>query len=287
MPTAVARVLALVLVFTACRQEPSAAAPQESAPAIRLPPEGGVVWDWQIGASSDAEVQVPAGVTLLDLDGFTTSARKVAELRAAGVYTVCYMNVGSYEPGRPDSARYPEALKLQADPDWPGEFFLDVADVFRPGSVLADILVDRLEVCRQKGFDALEPDNLQNDENVTGGRVTPQQQLDFNGWIADRAHEHGLAVFQKNGPDKVLGRDRSGRTMVEGFDGILNEECAQYDECAPLAEYTRRGKPALNVEYAAEPLNCTLFRPYGIRAIRKDPGLVGKTRPGYLRGSCD
>ena len=50
-----------------------------------------------------------------------------------------------------------------------------------------------------KGFDALEPDNLQNDENVSGGKITTQQQIDFNGWVADQAHAAGLAVFQKNG----------------------------------------------------------------------------------------
>ncbi|MEO8801277.1 MAG: endo alpha-1,4 polygalactosaminidase [Polyangiaceae bacterium] len=177
-----------------------------STASITLPPNGKVSWDWQIGADTEASVGVPAGVKLLDVDGFATSAAKVASLKSAGVYAVCYINAGSYQPGLPDSAEYPESLKIQADPDWPGEYFLDVTDVFKPGSVLASILEARFKMCKDKGFDALEPDNLQNDENVTSGtkKITLQDQLDFNGWVADAAHAAGLAVFQKNGPDKVL-----------------------------------------------------------------------------------
>ena len=267
---------------------PPAVSPSPAAPGVKLPPSGKVAWDWQIGASSDSAIVVPAGVTLMDLDGFNTSAAKVADLRSRGVYTVCYIDAGSFEPGRPDSAQYPSYLKIQQDPDWPAEYFLDVTDVFKPNSVLASILVKRMQMCKAKGFDALEPDNLQNDENVSDGRITAQQQLDFNGWIADRAHENGLAVFQKNGPDKILQRDRTGKMMVEKFDGILNEQCQEYAECGALAEYTKRGKLALNVEYRKSvALNCASLLASGVNALKKDLGLAGATMSGYFRESCD
>lgn len=262
---------------------------QSPAPVsgIKLPPTGHVPWDWQIGASSDNAITVPSGVKLLDLDGFNTSAAKVAQLKAAGIYTVCYINVGSYEPYRPDSAQYPEYLKIQRDADWPDEAFLDINDVWKPDSILAGILKNRFQMCKDKGFDALEPDNLQNDENVTGGLITTQQQINFNGWVADAAHAAGLAVFQKNGPDKILLRDARGRMMVEVFDGILNEECQQYSECAPLAEYVQRGKLALNVEYrSGMTLNCTQSNQLVINSMKKDLGLVGGTMSGYKREPC-
>lgn len=255
------------------------------APPIRRPPNGVVRWDWQIGASSAAAVVPPTGAQLMDFDLFTATPEKVAELKAAGIYTVCYINAGSWQPGLPDSGQYPDSLKIQPDPDWPGEYFLDITDVFKSNSTLAPILRARLALCRAKGFDAVEPDNLQNDENVSGGRITQQQQLDFNGWIADEAHAAGLAVFQKNGPDKILLRDRTGQMMVEKFDGILNEECQQFDECAPLAEYVRRGKLALNVEYQVA-VDCTISNRYTINSIRKDLSLVGKTDPGYRLEAC-
>ncbi|ASN82718.1 endo alpha-1,4 polygalactosaminidase [Deinococcus ficus] len=257
--------------------------PAPTPGSIKLPPTGNVPWDWQIGANSDKDIVVPAGVKLMDVDGFNTSAAKVAELKAAGQYAVCYINVGSYEPWRPDSSQYPAYLKIQTDPDWPDEAFLDINDVWKEGSVLAKILKARFQMCKDKGFDALEPDNLQNDENVSGGLITRQQQLDFNGWVADQAHAVGLAVLMKNGPDKILLKDKFGRMMVDLFDGILNEECQQYSECAPLGEFTKRGKLALNVEYkAALTLNCTI----AANNMRKDLNLVGYTMTGYKRQPC-
>ena len=253
---------------------------------VELPPSGKVAWDWQIGASSDSAIVAPAGVTLMDLDGFNTSAAKVADLKSRGVYTVCYIDAGSFEPGRPDSAQYPSYLKIQQDPAWPAEYFLDVTDVFEDNSVLASILVNRMQMCKAKGFDALEPDNLQNDENVTGGRITLQQQIDFNGWVADQAHAQGLAVTQKNGPDKSLLRDRTGKMMVEKFDGILNEECQQYGECSTLSEYARRGKLALNIEYTTA-LDCALSNNLKINSLKRDLGLAGGSMSGYRRTACN
>lgn len=260
-------------------------APTPVAGGIKLPPIGVLSWDWQIGAGSDAQIVVPSGVKLMDVDVFSTSAAKVAQMKAQGVYTVCYINAGSYQPGLPDSGQYPSYLFVQADPDWAGEYFLDVTDVFKPNSVLAKILRERMRLCKEKGFDAMEPDNLQNDENVRGGKITTQQQIDFNGWIADTAHEYGLAVFQKNGPDKILLKDRTGKMMVEKFDGILNEECQQYNECGPLAEYVKRGKLALNVEYSVAP-NCTLSGQLSINTMRRDLDLRGPAMSGYRRQSC-
>lgn len=260
--------------------------PDASIPAgMTLPPTGKIKWDWQIGAASDAAIVAPTGAVLMDVDMFNTSATKVAALKAAGVYTVCYINAGSWQPGYPDSDQYPASLKIQEDPDWPGEFFLDVTDVFKTNSVLAQILNARLALCKQKGFDAVEPDNLQNDENVSGGRITTQQQIDFNGWFADAAHAAGLAVFQKNGPDKILLKDRTGKMMVEKFDGMLNEQCQQYSECQPLTEYVSRGKLALDVEYSGT-LNCTQSSSLVINALKKDLDLVGATASAYRYQNC-
>jgi hypothetical protein len=222
----------------------------------------------------------------MDIDGFNTAPAKVAQLKAQGIYTVCYINAGSWESYRPDSDQYPDYLKIHYDTDW-DEWFLDVRDVFRPDSVLARILRARIKMCKDKGFDALEPDNLQNDENA-GGKITLQEQIDFNGWLADVAHEHGLAIFQKNGPDKVLLRDRTGKMMVEKFDGILNEECQQYNECGPLAEYSKRGKLSLNVEYSRGLVqNCSMFNQLGVNSMKRDLNLVGPSQSGYLRQVCN
>ncbi len=243
-------------------------------------PTGKILWDWQIGASDDSKITMPAGLRLLDVDLFNTSAAKVAEMKAKGIYAVCYINAGSWQPGYPDSDDYPDYLKIKRDPDWPQEYFLDVTDVFKPNSVLATILKNRLALCKQKGFDAVEPDNLQNDENAAG-LITLQQQIDFNGWFADAAHAAGLKVLQKNGPDKIDKKTTyDGQSMLDKFDGILNEECQQYNECEPLAKYVAKGKLGLNVEYKKAP-NCALSDQLNINTIQKDLNLVGGAMSGY------
>jgi hypothetical protein len=82
-------------------------------------------------------------------------------------------------------------------------------------------------------------------------------------------------------------RDRTGKMMVEKFDGILNEECQRYSECGPLAEYPSRGKPAFDVEYKSSlTLACSNFATLGVNALKKDLNLVGGAQSGYLRVVC-
>jgi hypothetical protein len=249
-----------------------------STPTIR--------WDWQIGASSDAAIIPPAGSQMIDVDGFNVSAQKVAALHAGGLKVVCYLDVGSYETGRPDSADYPAALKLSEDPDWPGEWFLDVRDVFKSGSVLAGILNKRFQMCKDKGFDAVEPDNLDN-WDANRSLLTEQDQVDFDGWVADRVHALGISVALKNCPELVTRLDRTGQRLVDKFDFELDEQCQEYSECDSFTEFSKAGKAIFDVEYKANlTLNCSQFSSLSINPLKKDLDLVGAGDSGYLRQTC-
>lgn len=57
------------------------------------------------------------------------------------------------------------------------------------------------------------------------------------------------------------------------------------DECEPLAEYVRRGKLALNTEYAIA-LDCATSDRLNINSIRKDLSLVGARDSGYRYQFC-
>jgi hypothetical protein len=245
-----------------------------------------ISWDWQIGASSDAAIVPPAGSQMIDVDGFNVSAQKVAALHAAGLKVVCYLDVGSYETGRPDSADYPAALRLSEDPDWPGEWFLDIRDVFKSGSVLAGILNKRFQMCKDKGFDAVEPDNLDN-WDANRSLLTEQDQVDFDGWVADRVHALGISVALKNCPELVTRLDRTGQRLVDKFDFELDEQCQEYSECDSFTEFSKAGKAIFDVEYKANlTLNCSQFGSLSINALKKDLDLVGAGDSGYLRQTC-
>lgn len=180
-----------------------------------------------------------------DIDGWGNDASEVTALHARGIKVVCYMDAGTYEPGRPDSADFPASLRGNAVDGWPGEFWLDVRPSGPNYAKLQAIMQARFEVCRQKGFDAVEPDNLDSYQNHPGFSTSAADQLAYDEWLASTAHGLGLAVFQKNDLDQI------GK-LEPYFDGILDEECNQYSECDTLAPYVAAGKPAWNAEYTED-----------------------------------
>jgi hypothetical protein len=197
-------------------------------------------WDLQ-NAPPDNTKDVGA----YDIDGWGNDASEVAALHARGIKVVCYMDAGTYEPGRPDSADFPKALKGNAVEGWPGELWLDVRPAGPNYAALQAIMLARFQVCQQKGFDAVEPDNLDSYLNDPGFPTSAADQLAYNEWLASTAHGLGLAVFQKNDLDQIA-------QLEPFFDGILDEECNQYSECDTLGPYVSAGKPAWNAEYTED-----------------------------------
>jgi hypothetical protein len=202
-------------------------------------PAQGTTFYWDL---SNAPPDNTKNVGAYDIDGWNNTAQEVATLHARGVKVVCYMDAGTYEPGRPDSGSFPTSLKGKAVEGWPGEFWLDVTAAGPNHAALQAIMLARFKTCQQKGFDAVEPDNLDSYENKPGFATTAADQLAYNEWIATTVHGLGLAVFQKNDLDQI-------DTLQPFFDGILDEECNKYSECSTLAPYTAAGKPAWDAEY--------------------------------------
>jgi hypothetical protein len=197
-------------------------------------------WDLQNAPPNNTR-----NVGAYDIDGWGNDAQEVSALHARGIKVVCYMDVGTYEPNRPDSSQFPASLKGAAVEGWPGELWLDVRPSGPNYAKLQSIVKARFEVCKQKGFDAVEPDNMDSYQNSPGFSTTAADQLAYNKWLATAAHGLGLAIFQKNDLDQV-------KALEPSFDGILDEECNNYSECDTLAPYTAAGKPAWDAEYVDE-----------------------------------
>ena len=96
--------------------------------------------------------------------------------------------------------------------------------------------------CQTKGFDAVEPDNIDEYQANSGFHITGREQLSYNEWVANQAHSLGLAVLQKNDPNQST-------TLEPHFDGVLAEQCNQYTECSSFRPYLAAGKPVLDAEY--------------------------------------
>ena len=203
-----------------------------AAQAHWRPPQH-LTWYWQL----TGRLRTGYDVDAYDVDGFDTSAAQVRALHAAGRRVICYIDVGTWENWRPDADAFPKSV-LGRPNGWPGERWLDI----RRLSVLEPIMTARMQMCRRKGFDALEPDNIDGYTNRTGFPLTAREQLTYDEWVARQAHRLGLAVFQKNDPEQA-------RQLEPYFDGVLDEQCNQYSECASFKPYLTADKPVLNAEY--------------------------------------
>jgi hypothetical protein len=202
-------------------------------------------WDWVLSAVPSAPYRK---VAMYDIDGFDASAADVSALHHAGIKAVCYLSAGTYEDWRPDAARFPAAL-LGRSNGWSGERWLDVRDIQQPGSRLRAIMDSRLEMCRQKGFDMVELDNVDGYSNSTGFPLTADDQLIYDATLANDAHERGLSVLQKNDDQQIP-------KLLPYFDGALNEQCNEFQECTTAQngsygydQYVAAGKPVFQAEY--------------------------------------
>jgi hypothetical protein len=99
---------------------------------------------------------------------------------------------------------------------WPGERWLDIRQL----AVLEPIMTARFQMCREKGFDAVEPDNIEAYANRSGFPITAAQQLTYNEWIAGEVHFLGMSVLQKSDGEQT-------EQLEPHFDGALSEQCNQ------------------------------------------------------------
>ena len=121
-------------------------------------------------------------VDMYDIDLFDNDQDAVAALQAQGRKVVCYVNAGGWEDWRPDAAQFPEEVLGANLDEWEGERWLDI----RRMDLLVPIMEARLDLCKAKGFDGIEPDNVDGYVNDTGFALTYDDQLRYNIWWAMR-----------------------------------------------------------------------------------------------------
>jgi hypothetical protein len=251
---------ALAAVLTVAALASPSLASADPGSAWWRPPQA-LTWYWQLTKTVKDGVPVAA----YDIDGFETEASQVAALHAEGRHVICYIDVGTAENFRPDFNLFPASV-LGRSNGWPGEHWIDIRQL----EVVEPIMSARFAMCREKGFDAVEPDNIEAFSNGSGFPITAAQQLAFNEWVAEAVHADGMAVLQKNDGEQTP-------TLAPYFDGALSEQCNQYAECADFAPYLAAGKPVLNAEYKLRTSRfCAADQTAGIMGARFKVALNGK-----------
>ena len=143
-----------------------------------------------------------------------------------------------------DADDFPASVLGRNLDGWPGEKWLDIRDIDSLGPIMAA----RLDLAVEKGCDGVEPDNVDGYTNRPGFDLKPEDQLNYNIWLANAAHERGLSIGLKNDVDQV-------EQLVDHFDWALNEQCFQYNECELLLPFVEAGKAVFGVEYSGNSSN--------------------------------
>ena len=254
-------VAALVTTTVFDRRAGAADAATIWRPALRT------TWQWQLTGSP---IDTSLKVQMYDVDLFDTDPIVISTLHSQGRKAICYMSAGTWEDWRPDANQFPASVKGQGN-GWEGEKWLDIRNL----DVLGPIMEARMDLCKAKGFDGVEPDNVDGYANTTGFPLSNVDQMKFNTFLANAAHARGLSVGLKNDLDQV-------KALEPLFDWALNEECFRYNECPQLTPFVQAGKAVFHVEYNREPAAfCPTTTALGFSSMKK------KLNLDAYRVACD
>lgn len=249
---------------------PTSPSPATSSPAPSSAwlPQRADTFQWDL---RDTPAITTVNASVYDIDLFGNDAAVVTALHQAGRHVVCYIDFGALEPYRPDTSLFPPVVLGKVDAQW-GETYLDI----RRLDIVGPLMSARLDQCKAKGFDAVEPDLVDTyaaGASVTGFALTANDQLTYNRWIAAQAHSRGLSVALKNDADQAT-------DLVSSFDWALAEDCLAQNWCGKLAPFASANKVIVDVEYtdvtpAATFINvfCPQASRYGLYEILKHRNL--------------
>ena len=134
---------------------------------------------------------------------------------------------------------------------WPNENWLLVTAANQ--TVILPLMQARLASwCQAKGFDAVEPDNLDGFSNIT--QITEADNVAYDLAIAGQAHGLSLSIGMKNLLPSLDASYVAG--AVAAFDWALVEQCYEYGECASYTQsgsFIALGKAVWDVEYNVAP----------------------------------
>ncbi len=190
---------------------------------------------WQLQLQGD--VVVIPGVDVYAVDA-TASKKSIDAAKGAGAKLMCYISAGSAEQWREDFKNFPRTVVGKPYDGWPGEWWLDTGSI----EALAPIMRARMDVCKAKGFDVLDADNINGFENDTGFDITRLESIRYILWLADEAHDRGMSFSLKNAETLIP-------DLLDSIDMMQSESCFVYGNCVAASLMTAVNKPVFAVEY--------------------------------------
>ncbi|KAI0443803.1 glycoside hydrolase superfamily [Xylaria telfairii] len=204
-----------------------------------IQPKVGTTWDYPLGFSlTTANANKSTIFYPVDLEN--TSAGTIGALKSAGHTIICYFSAGSVEDYREDAGQFPASAVGKTLDGWPDEKWVD-----HRNAKVREIMATRIQSAASKGCVGVDPDNIDGYTNNSGFDLTEDDTVDYVQYLAKTAHAAGLGYGLKNSGAIV---DR----VVDVAEWAINEECAEYKECADWAPFVKAGKPVFHVEYTED-----------------------------------
>jgi hypothetical protein len=234
--------------------------------SVTLPPVH-ANFDYQIGEPYTP----PAGVKVVSRDHTASPAK--------GLYNICYVNAFQAQPGTEDE--WGDLLlrdgsgKVVYDEDW-GEAMLDIRTADKRQRI-ADRVDSWIDSCADKGFDAVEPDNLDTFDRTN--LLSESNAKAFIKLLSTHAHDKGLAIGQKNTAELASAHKEMGT------DFAVAEECAEWNECGDYAD--AYDDHVVVIEYAKANLKkaCSQFGDR-LSIVLRDVDVSAPGSDGYVRETC-
>ncbi len=273
-------VLAAALLVAGCGSDSGS---DDGADAVS-PPPANAAFDYQISG----DYPLPKGVTVVSRDWF------IGEPAPDPAYSICYVNAFQTQAdeggtNRPDAhSNWPQDLVLNDlgdDPNWGGEYVIDLSTAARREAA-AEWVQQMIDGCAEKGFDAIEFDNLDSWTRFDGTPLEKRvpfgkpEALAYAKLLAERTHEAGLAAGQKNAADIT-----PAQAKQVGFDFAIAEECSRWDECDRYQKVY--GDKVIEIEYRKKDFDkaCATVGPE-ISVVYRDLQVSKPDAPKYVYDNC-
>ncbi len=192
-------------------------------------------FDWQL---DDVTTDNTFAATVIDVDAFSTTAATVQHFKDQGKIVIAYLSVGSAETFRDDYNDFPSQVLGTIYEGFEDEKWLDITNI----DAIAPILRARFDMIANKGFDGIEPDNINGYQNNTGFNLTETDAINFSRWLINEAHIRGLHIGQKNAEEIIP-------TMVTDYDWLLFEDAYSENFETTAQPYITANKAVFMTEY--------------------------------------
>lgn len=232
-------ILTAFLLLSACMAD------QAAARAKFWTPSPGTTFSILLSVAPK-HIDTPADV--VDVDLFDIRESTVAELKAEGKRVICYMSAGSWENWRPDKNHFPSEVIGKPYDGWPGERWLDIRNI----DALGPVMQARLDLCKAKGFDAVDPDNVDVYQAKSGFKITRADAIRYLRFLAREAHKRGLAIGLKNAPELA-------DAVIDRFQFAVTEDCFDQGFCGESKNFIKAGKPVFAIEYTDNQISFAAF----------------------------